>query len=70
VRTGRFKYVLYRTLEEELYDLARDPHELRNLAGSPAARPLQARMRWRLRTLCRPAPPGFAGALAAVTARR
>jgi len=70
VRTGRFKYVLYRTLEEELYDLARDPHELANLAGSVAARPLQARMRWRLRTLCDPAPPGFAPALAAATARR
>jgi arylsulfatase A-like enzyme len=30
IRTQRFKYVKYRTGEEELYDLKRDPHELRS----------------------------------------
>lgn len=69
VRNTRFKYVLYGTLEEELYDLKVDPHELRNLAGSPEARALQRRMLARLDSLCRPRPPGF-HAFAAASRRR
>jgi choline-sulfatase len=34
IRTGLWKYVRYLHYGEELYDLAGDPHELRNLAGS------------------------------------
>lgn len=65
VRNGRYKYVLYETREEELYDLVRDPHELQNLAGAANVRALQRRLLARLGALCRPAPPGF-GAVAAL----
>ncbi len=34
---------------EELYDTQADPHELRNVAGDPAALPVLARMRDRLK---------------------
>jgi N-acetylglucosamine-6-sulfatase len=36
LRTQRYKYVEYTDGERELYDLARDPHELDNLAGREA----------------------------------
>ncbi len=38
VRGTRYKYVVYATREEELYDLAADPHELVNRAADPAFR--------------------------------
>jgi arylsulfatase A-like enzyme len=66
VRTTEHKFVRYRTGEEELYDLRRDPHELTNVlvAGglTPAERELRARMRAKLfgpRGLCSPRPPGL-----------
>jgi arylsulfatase A-like enzyme len=37
LRTSRYKYVEYASGERELYDLASDPHELRNLAGKVEA---------------------------------
>ncbi|MGZ8630943.1 MAG: sulfatase family protein, partial [Actinomycetota bacterium] len=38
VRTQRYTFVHYVTGEEELYDLGRDPFQLRNLASVPAQR--------------------------------
>ena len=59
VRTERYKYVLYQTREEELYDLLRDPHELDNIASHPAVRALKHQLRMRLARLCKPVPPGY-----------
>jgi arylsulfatase A-like enzyme len=57
-RGGRWKYVQYRTGEEELYHLVRDPYELRNLAGVPRHRERVMTGRDRvLRSACR--PPAF-----------
>ena len=44
IRRGRHKFVYGPGLETELYDLAADPNELRNLAREAAARPLVARL--------------------------
>ena len=56
VRTERHKYIHWvnrgRSDElDELYDLERDPYELKNLAGSRPAAPLKARLRAELRRL-------------------
>jgi arylsulfatase A-like enzyme len=59
VRTERYKYVLYQTREEELYDLKLDPFELQNLASNPALAAVKDRLRTRLATLCTPRPPGY-----------
>lgn len=51
VRTGRYKYIRYEELRgmDELYDLERDPHEMRNLlAGQEAAEYRIRRLRERL----------------------
>jgi arylsulfatase A-like enzyme len=48
IRTPTHKYCMYTTGEEELYDLAADPHEMRNLAGQASLRALQAELRSRL----------------------
>jgi arylsulfatase A-like enzyme len=59
VRGQRYSYTQYRTGVEELYDLTTDPFQLENRAREPALRRLLVRFRLRLRTLCRPAPPGL-----------
>jgi N-acetylglucosamine-6-sulfatase len=56
VRTDRYKYIrwLNRSLNgelDELYDLERDPWELKNLAASRAAAPVRARLQRELRRL-------------------
>lgn len=58
VRTDRAKLVEYPGRPEwtELFDLAADPYELRNLAAEPAARPLRTDLEERLARL-RPPPP-------------
>lgn len=60
VHSGRFVYVDYVTGEEELYNLARDPHELSNKARKDSYRDILRVMRRRLVELCDPLPPGFA----------
>jgi arylsulfatase A-like enzyme len=45
---ARHKYVFNGFDEDELYDLARDPHELRNLACEPEQAPLLAEMAARM----------------------
>jgi arylsulfatase A-like enzyme len=59
VRGERYKYVLYQTREEELYDLKLDPFELKNEASNPALADVKERLRTRLSTLCTPRPPGY-----------
>jgi N-acetylglucosamine-6-sulfatase len=57
VRTRRYTFVRYGTGEEELYDLLRDPHQLRNVVLSRRER--AGTLRSLTRSLCRPPPPGF-----------
>jgi N-acetylglucosamine-6-sulfatase len=59
IRTMRFKYVLYQTREQELYDLRADPYELQNLARVSRFQSWRLSLRRRLNHLCRPRPPGF-----------
>lgn len=59
VRSQTWKYVQYRTGEEELYDLVNDPYELTNVVASPANAAVLAGFRTRVRQLCSPPPPGF-----------
>lgn len=59
LRTRRYTYVLYATGEEELYDLVRDPDQLRNLRAEPPLRDVASRLRERLRELCEPPPEGL-----------
>ena len=58
-RTAQHLYVRYATGEEELYDYARDPHELRNVAASPVYRAIRENLFTRARASCDPSPPGF-----------
>jgi N-acetylglucosamine-6-sulfatase len=44
IRLGPYKYVLHRDGSHELYDLVRDPHELRNVIGARRYRPARAYM--------------------------
>jgi N-acetylglucosamine-6-sulfatase len=59
VRRARYKYVLYGTREEELYDLRSDPGELTNRAVDPAYRGIRSLLRTDLKELCKPPPPGY-----------
>jgi arylsulfatase A-like enzyme len=59
VRTQRDIYVEYLTGEEELYDLAADPYELRNLAADPADAALKSTLHAEMVRMCSPPPPGF-----------
>ena len=57
IRTPNQLFVRYETGERELYDLASDPAQLENLAGTRPA--LEARLETTLHGLCDPPPPGF-----------
>ena len=57
VRTRSFMFTHYNSGEEELYDLAEDPYQLRNAV---LRRPTKARqLRLLTKSLCQPVPPGF-----------
>jgi N-acetylglucosamine-6-sulfatase len=61
VRTERYAFVRYRTGEEELYDLAADPHQLSNLlfgTRTPATSAIRDELFARLKVLCQPPAPG------------
>jgi N-acetylglucosamine-6-sulfatase len=52
VRTDRYTYVVYtETGDQELYDRAEDPHQLRNVAASPAYAQIKARLARKLAKL-------------------
>ena len=57
VRTSRYLYAVYDTGERELYDLAADRYQLRNLSKEAPA--LRTRLQAVLDRLCDPPPPGF-----------
>ncbi len=57
VRTWRWTYVLYASGFQELYDLKRDPAELRNIA--PNKPHIRKRLRVRTLAACDPLPPGW-----------
>jgi N-acetylglucosamine-6-sulfatase len=59
VRSETHSYVQYGSGDEEIYDLARDPYQLENLARSPAMRQSLVAFRARTRSLCKPPPPKF-----------
>ena len=59
LRTVDRLFVHYDTEEEELYDLRRDPYQLRNLATDPTRRAELNGLRARTEMRCRPPPPGF-----------
>ena len=57
VRTTSFTFVHYVTGEEELYDLAKDPRQLQNVASTRPTKTDQ--LRSLTESVCRPVPPGF-----------
>jgi hypothetical protein len=57
LRTPRYTYVRYATGEEELYDLVRDPFELRDRSEHPADAATLRTLRDRTRALCGAGPP-------------
>jgi N-acetylglucosamine-6-sulfatase len=58
VRGVRYKYVIYKSGEEELYDLQQDPFELQNQASNPADASMLDALRGLTRDLCSPPVPG------------
>jgi N-acetylglucosamine-6-sulfatase len=57
--TERYVLARYSTGEEELYDLAHDPHQMTNVAGSDRYHERRRALRAKLRALCDPMPPGY-----------
>jgi len=55
IRHGKYKYVHYVAYRPQLFDLERDPEELRDLAGDPAHAGVLEECRARLFAICNPA---------------
>jgi N-acetylglucosamine-6-sulfatase len=72
IRTARYSYIRSRTREVELYDLERDPLQMRNVHGEPAYRAAEralSRVWWRTRDCggqecLRPLPPELRASVA------
>jgi arylsulfatase A-like enzyme len=58
-RTERHMFLQWADGRAELYDYRTDPFEQHNLAGQPATRQVEQRMRAMAREHCDPEPPGF-----------
>jgi N-acetylglucosamine-6-sulfatase len=58
-RTTRYVYVRYLTGEQQLYDLAADPYEMKNLATDPAWQGLRQRLASKATAACMPPPPDW-----------
>jgi N-acetylglucosamine-6-sulfatase len=59
LRNARYAFMTYRTGERELYDLAVDPYQMRNLAMGAGVDTKIDRLRAQLARLCNPPPPGL-----------
>ena len=59
VHSDRHVYVRYRTGEEELYDLERDPLQLANMVGHETYAQVRRALLRQLEDLCDPRPPGY-----------
>jgi N-acetylglucosamine-6-sulfatase len=59
VRNAARTYVQYRSGFEELYDLSADAYQRWNRARNPSRRRTIVTFRNRIRSLCKPPPPGF-----------
>ena len=57
LRTNGWLYVRYESHETELYNLKRDPYQLRNLGNRQSAE--RTLLHDRTKALCHPLPPGF-----------
>lgn len=68
-RTKRAFYVRYGDGSEELYDTARDPYELVNLASRRGYRDLRRSLLEKATLACRPAPPGYSAPTPGVRVR-
>ena len=55
IRHGKYKYVNYVAYRPQLFDLERDPEELRDLAGDPECSRMLEECRARLYAICDPA---------------
>jgi len=59
LRSRRYSFITYRTGMRELYDMAVDPYQLRNIAATVNGRTIIKRLVQPLARLCNPPPPDF-----------
>jgi arylsulfatase A-like enzyme len=59
LRSPRYSFITYRTGVREIYDLAVDRFQLRNIAATASGRTIVKLFVPRLARLCNPPPPGF-----------
>jgi arylsulfatase A-like enzyme len=59
LRSPRYSFITYRTGVREIYDVAVDPYQLRNIAATENGRTIVKGLVQPLARLCNPPPPGF-----------